>query len=106
MLRNGEQGLLAAMQRGNERAERILGQRTQLRGDVDPARFQKPFALAEGALANRVEDRVLSLVVLSEVLRRVVDDSVGAQATDQLHVVGAAYRGDVGTQALQKLDRR
>jgi hypothetical protein len=27
MLRNGEQDLLAAMQRGNERTERILGQR-------------------------------------------------------------------------------
>src|SRR5690349_23577041 len=43
MLRNGEQDLLAAMQRGDERTERVLGERAQLRGDVDSARFQKPF---------------------------------------------------------------
>src|SRR5580704_7751098 len=32
MLRNREHDLLAAMQRADERTERILGQRTQLRG--------------------------------------------------------------------------
>lgn len=90
MLRNGKHDLLAAMQQGDERQERILGQRTQLRRDVDPVRFQEPFALAEGALANRVEDHIVFLLVPGEIPGRLVDDFVGAQALDQLHVAGVA----------------
>src|SRR5271166_6445544 len=75
-------------------------------GDVDSVRFQKPFAVAEGALAHRVEDHVVLLLVPGEIPGRVVDDPVGAQAPDQLHMASVADRGHVGTQALQQLDRR
>ena len=80
--------------------------RTQLRREVDPARFQQSLASAERALADRIEDDVVRLLVLGEVLGRVVDDSVGAQAPDQFHVVGVADRGHVGAEVLHELDRR
>src|SRR5215207_3782065 len=43
--------------------------------------------------------------VPGEVLGRVVDHPVGAQAPDQLHVLAVADRGHPGTKALQQLDR-
>src|SRR6266511_6298120 len=40
--RNGERDLLATKERRGERQERIQRQRTQVRREVDPARFQQP----------------------------------------------------------------
>ena len=78
----------------------------QFRREVDPAGSQQSPATAERALPDRVEDHVVCLVVLREVLGRVVDDPVGAQAPHQLHVLRVAGRGHVGTETLQQLDRR
>jgi len=64
---------------------------------VDPRWFQQPPASAERALADRIEDHVVFLIVGREVSVRVVDDSVGAQAFDQLHVPGVADCGHLGT---------
>ena len=83
VFRNREPDLLAAMERSDEGQERILGMRAQLRRDVDSRRFQQRLALAEGALAHRVDDHVVRLVVLGEVLGLVVDHPVGTQAPDQ-----------------------
>jgi hypothetical protein len=46
------------------------------------------------------------LFVPREIPRGVVEDSVSAQPPDQLHVVRAANRRRLGTEALQQLDRR
>ena len=62
--------------------------------------------MAEGALADRVEDHIVGLVVLGEVLRRVVDDLAGTQPPDQLHMFSTADRGDVDIQTRQQLHRR
>jgi hypothetical protein len=67
MLRYGEHDLPAAMEWGDERQERIFGMRTQFGGDVDSARFQEWLALAEGALADCVENHVVCLLVFSVV---------------------------------------
>jgi len=77
-----------------------------IRRDVDAALFQQPTAATEGALAHRIENEVVPLVILREVRRLVVDDSVGSQALDQGHVRGSAHRGYIGSEALGDLDRR
>ena len=70
MLRYGEHDLLAAMEWGDERQERTLGQRTQFGGDIDSARFQEWLALAEGALttASRTTSYVCSSLVNSSLV--------------------------------------
>jgi len=52
----------------------ILSQGARVGRDIDPVRFQQPPASAECALADRIEDHVVFLIVLREVLGRVVDD--------------------------------
>ena len=106
VLGNREQDLLAAEQRCDERQERILGERPELRREVDPVSLQQSPAAPERALADRVEDDVVALLVPCEVVGRVVDDPVGAQTFDQRQVLGGADRGHVRAEALQELDRR
>jgi hypothetical protein len=103
-LRKGKHNLLATKERSDEHQDQE--QETPLRREIDPARLQQPPASAERALADRIEDHVVFLIVLREVLRRVVDDPGGAQAPDQLHVLCGADRGDADADALQELDRR
>ncbi len=103
--REGEHDLLAAEQRGDERQHRVLGQGAEVGREVDPARLQLSLAAPERALADRIEDHVVGLLVRGEVLGRVVDDPVGTQAPDQRPVLGVADRGHLGTETLHELDR-
>src|SRR6266568_6170388 len=73
----GKHDLLATKERSDEYQNQE--QQTSLRGEIDPARLQQPPTSAERALADRIEDHVVFLIVLREVLRRVVDDPAGAR---------------------------
>src|SRR5262249_37711200 len=103
-LRKSEHDLLASQQRRDD----YLCQESQapFPREIDPARFQSAPASAERALADRVEDHVVFLLLVREVPGRVVDDPVRAQALDELHVRCGADRGHAGTETLQQLDRR
>ena len=63
-------GRLAAEKRCEQRKERVLGQRAEVRGRLDPSRFEQSLALPERALADRVQDDVVSLLVQREVVER------------------------------------
>src|SRR5919204_641452 len=52
-----------------------------------------------------VEDEVVPLALLREVLAGVVDDVVGADRADQVHVPRAAHAGHVRSERLRKLHR-
>ena len=52
-----------------------------------------------------VEDEVVLLSAPGEVVAGVVDDVVGADRTDQVHVPGAAHAGDLGPERLGDLHR-
>src|SRR6266567_263057 len=71
----GKHDLLATKERSDEYQNQE--QQTSLRGEIDPARLQQPPTSAERALADRIEDHVVFLIVLREVLRPVVDDPAG-----------------------------
>jgi len=105
-LRTGKHDPLAAKERGDERQRQVLPQRARVRREVQPARLQQPPASPERTLADGIEHHVVPLIVLREVLGRIVDDPVGAQAADQPQVRRGADRGHVCVEALQKLDRR
>src|ERR687888_647234 len=97
---------IAPGQGRDQQPEQVLRQRARVRREVEPAWFQQPPAADERALADRVQDRVVGLRVPGEVLGLVVDHPFGAQALDQLHVLGAADRRHPGAEAGQQLDRR
>ena len=52
-----------------------------------------------------VEDEVVALLAAGEVLLGVVDDVVGPDGVDQVHVSGAAHAGHLGSQCLGNLHR-
>src|SRR5215213_9279058 len=81
--RNAKQDLLPANdanQRRNEHQDQILVQRASIRRQVDSARLQQSPAAEERALADRIQDHVVALLILGEILGREVDNPVGAQA--------------------------
>src|SRR5579864_17320 len=51
-----------------------------------------------------VEDEVVALLALREVFLGVIDDMVGADRADHVHVPGAAHSGDVSAECLGDLD--
>jgi hypothetical protein len=53
-----------------------------------------------------IDDRLEPRAALREVLASIVDDLVGAEGSNELHVVGAADAGDVSAEVLRDLDRR
>ena len=59
--------------------------------------------LGHRVVAHVVEDEVVALAPRREVLAGVVDDVVGADGADQLHVPGAGHAGDLGTERLGDL---
>jgi hypothetical protein len=59
----------------------------------------------EGTVPDRVQDQVVSLLLVREVLRRVVDNLVGAYRPDHLHVPRAAHADHVSAQRLGHLHR-
>src|SRR5580704_3535558 len=85
---------------GQEQVEQLVG------GQVDAAGTERVPAAPERLLADRVEDDVVGLPVLREVFLSVVDDLLGAQVCDELQVLSAALRGDVGAEVPGELDRR
>src|SRR5215211_3670009 len=50
-----------------------------------------------------VEDQVVALIALGEILARVVDDVIGADGSDHLHLRGAAHAGYVCAERLGDL---
>jgi len=52
-----------------------------------------------------VEDEVVPLILLREVLTSVVDDVIGADRSDHVHVSGAAHAGHLGAECLRDLHR-
>jgi hypothetical protein len=53
--------------------------------------------MAEGKLADGVEDGVVRLAALREVLPAVVDDLLGSKRPYELGVLRVAHTGDAGT---------
>ena len=59
--------------------------------------------MGQPAVAADVEDDVVAVLAVGEVLARVVDDVVGAEGADQVHLRGAAHAGDLGAERLGDL---
>ena len=90
---------------GGEWEVQVLAVRPELARDVPSAIPEQRFAGGERGLADRVEDQVETVRVGREVLGRVVDDGVGAEAPHEVGVLVAAEGGDVASMGRQQLDR-
>lgn len=70
-----------------------------------PPRLQQSSASAERALADGIDNQVVSLVVRGEIIGHIVDDSVGAQVRDEGDMLRATDCGHIETHAPRDLDR-
>ena len=61
--------------------------------------------LRQPAVAADVEDHVVATLPVGEVLARVVDDVVGTDGSDHVHLRGAAHTRDFSTERLGDLHR-
>ena len=73
--------------------------------DQRSSRRQCPSQSGERRVAADVEDEVVPNRAGREVLRRVVDDVVGAERRHEVELRGAAHSGDIGGQGLGQLHR-
>ncbi len=105
-LREREQDPRAWQQRGDDRQGQVLVAGPWPGGHVDAAGPQQWSALAEGDLADGVEDDVVALLVVGEVAGRVVEDPAGPEAPHEVQVLGSAGSGDNGADRLEQLDGR
>nr|WP_297413925.1 hypothetical protein [Cryobacterium sp.] len=69
------------------------------------APLESSSALVNGAVADKIEYRVIGRVARGEILRRVIDDVMGAEGTHEVDVAGAADRGDLGSEHSRELHR-
>lgn len=104
--RDGHHDLLPSQERRKEGQDRVLGERAEIRRDVDPTWLQETFAPPERTLAYRIEDEVIGLWVLREIFRRAIDDPFGTQAEHKVRVLGIADSGDPRAKLPQDLDSR
>jgi hypothetical protein len=54
---------------------------------------------------HQVENQVVALRALGEILLRVINDPIGTEGADQVHILRAANAGHLGTQPLGDLHR-
>src|SRR5258708_4599566 len=71
----------------------------------DAAGYEHARVRGQRTAAGDVEEHVVALTAPREVLFRVVDDQVGADRADQLHVARLAHRRDVRADLLPALYR-
>ena len=64
-----------------------------------PSGGEGPTETREPAVASDVEDHVVAVLPGSEVVARVVDDVIGAESSDQIHLRCAADAGDLGSES-------
>ena len=103
---DGRTGLPLHEQRDEHRpdgaAELAVGVPATVR-DQGPARGQRPPRPRHRQVAHVVEDQVIARATGGEVLPRVVDDVVGPDRADQLHVLRAGHAGDLGAEGFRDL---
>src|SRR5512133_1560441 len=90
----------------DEREKRRVPHETAVHRDVQAVRLQRAAAAAIRALADTVEDEVVSSAARGVVHARVVEDLVCAQRARELEGVRTADRGDVRSLVLGDLDGR
>src|SRR5207244_2077163 len=60
--------------------------------------------MREPTVAPDIEDHVVAVLAVCEVVAGVIDDVIGAEGSDRVHLRGAAYTGHLGSEGLGDLD--
>src|SRR3954468_21482251 len=59
--------------------------------------------MREPTVASDIEDHVVAVLAVCEVVAGVVDDMIGAEGSDRVHLRGAAHTGHLGSEGLGDL---